>query len=147
MKLNWGFGIAIFVGIFMIFISTLVYKCSKQNVDLVSENYYNQEINYQKTINKINTSNRLSAKIDFKLVGEKIILKLPEYLKQSNVIGTVEFFKPDNKLLDFEVPLNFDADKSQSISMSKVAKGRWNLKVNYSDQNNEYYMEDKINLN
>lgn len=50
MKFNWGWGITLFLVVFMSFILQLVYRCTQQRVDLVSEKYYENEIKYQQRI-------------------------------------------------------------------------------------------------
>ena len=49
--MNWGKGIIIVMSSFVIFILTLVFILMSTRVDLTSEDYYKQEINFQKEIN------------------------------------------------------------------------------------------------
>lgn len=146
LKFNWGFGIVVFVGIFMAFILTLVYKCSKENVDLVSSDYYDKEIQYQKQINRINNSSELTSQLVIKAEDGKVNVLFPESFKGLKLQGNITFFKPDNAAKDFEVPLNLDDNLKQSISTKDLASGRWNVKVIYSDHQKEYYAEEKISL-
>ena len=55
--MSWGKGIAIALTVFILFIATLVTIIIRQKVDLVSEDYYTQEINYQQEIDGINAGN------------------------------------------------------------------------------------------
>lgn len=147
LKFNWGTGIFIFVSIFMAFILTLVYKCSEQKVDLVSADYYDKEIQYQKQINRINNSSELATQIVISSENGSINVQFPEAFKNSKLIGNITFFKPDNAANDFEVPLKLNESLMQSISSKNLAPGRWNVKVTYNDENKEYYAEQKISLN
>jgi len=72
-KFNWGFGIAAFIGLFIVFISTLVYKCSQHEVDLVSANYYDLEIQYQNQINKMNNSAALDQQVLISSVNDQVV--------------------------------------------------------------------------
>ena len=47
MKLNWGYKIAIFYILFVVGIVFLVFKASNQKVDLVTADYYGEEVRYQ----------------------------------------------------------------------------------------------------
>lgn len=131
----------------MAFILTLVYKCSEQKVDLVSADYYDKEIQYQKQINRINNSSELATQIVISSENGSINVQFPEAFKNSKLIGNITFFKPDNAANDFEVPLKLNESLMQSISSKNLAPGRWNVKVTYNDENKEYYAEQKISLN
>jgi hypothetical protein len=47
MKLNWGTGIAIFYGLFMVIMITFVVMSRNVDHSLVMEDYYEADINYQ----------------------------------------------------------------------------------------------------
>ncbi|MFZ7115199.1 MAG: FixH family protein [Bacteroidota bacterium] len=146
-KFNWGFGIVVFIGLFMTFILSLVYKCSQHEVDLVASNYYDLEIQYQNQINKMNNSAGLDQQVMISSTADQVVFQFPEKFKDSKLEGSITFFKPDNSSFDFQVPLQVNPDLSQTISSLDMASGRWNVKVSYKDGQKEYYTEEKINLN
>lgn len=146
-KFNWGTGIAIFVGIFILFILTFVYKCTQQNIDLVSTNYYDQEIQYQKQINRLSNSSDLQTKVAVVVGIGVVTIQFPDTFENSKLIGKIAFFKPDNAANDFEVTLKLNEKLTQQISTEKLPSGRWNIKISYVDGVKEYYSEEKILLN
>jgi hypothetical protein len=52
MKFTWGHGIVVALGLFISFILYLIFifPIGKQNSELVTENYYEDELSYQKVI-------------------------------------------------------------------------------------------------
>jgi nitrogen fixation protein FixH len=146
-KFNWGFGILVFILMFITFITTLVYKCSQHDVDLVSRNYYDLEIQYQQQIDKMNNSAALSQPVMISSKDNYVTFQFPEKFRNSKLEGKIVFFKPDNSSHDFEVPLALNSDLMQTLPSNAMAAGRWNVKVNYKDGQTEYYTEEKINLN
>ena len=54
MKNNWASGIVLVMILFMSFIVMLVVKTYSHKVDLVSEDYYNQELMFQERLDKMN---------------------------------------------------------------------------------------------
>ena len=58
MRFNWGFGIVVVAGLFVAFILNLVYQCSQQQVDLVTDKYYEKELKYQEQIDQEKTPSR-----------------------------------------------------------------------------------------
>ncbi|MDZ7847906.1 MAG: FixH family protein [Owenweeksia sp.] len=61
MKLNWGTGIAIVLILFAISMGYAVYKAVQQNYDLVTTDYYAEELAYQEKIDQ--KKNGLALKI------------------------------------------------------------------------------------
>ena len=60
MKWNWGTGIAITLVLFIGLMSFMVFKSTQQRFDLVSENYYEEELNYQEVIDQKRNSSNVS---------------------------------------------------------------------------------------
>jgi nitrogen fixation protein FixH len=143
-KANWGTGIFISYVLFMgITILTAVYFMN-QDVNLVIDDYYQQEIKYQDQIDKIERTNSLPEKpvIDFDRMG--ISLAFPNSLLNENVTGKIHFYRPSNPALDFEIPLRLNNDGSQFISTTQLTSGFWRLKLNWVMDGNEYYNEKEI---
>lgn len=138
-KFNWGFGIVVFVGIFMIFILSLVYKCTQQKIDLVAENYYDRELHFQDQINRVQNSNGLTSKVNIIQSTNDVLIQFPDTFNQSKISGTVEFYKPDDAKSDFQLPINVGNELNQRIATDKLAHGKWQLKVSYSYANNNYF--------
>ena len=69
-KINWGTGIVIAMLLFMTFILQFVYRSfdSKNSHDLVSKDYYKDELYYQQEIDKMNNANKLEQNITFERV-------------------------------------------------------------------------------
>ena len=61
-KFNFGHGILAVILLFMSGISLLVYKSSKQHVDLVNAGYYEMELKYDEQIAKEVNSQKLGSK-------------------------------------------------------------------------------------
>ena len=51
--MNWGTGIAIFYGTFMVIMITFVIKSRSVDHSLVMDNYYEEDINYQSHMDKL----------------------------------------------------------------------------------------------
>ena len=86
---NWGTGIVIFIGQFMTFMITLVYKCTEQTVDLVSADYYDKEIQFQKQINRINNSAALKSQIVVTAENGTVNVQFPEVFKGIKLLGNI----------------------------------------------------------
>jgi hypothetical protein len=160
MKLSWGTGIFVFIVLFMLFMLTLVYLCTKQSFDLVSDNYYEQELLYQRQVDRKQNSADLKEKltVNYEKVKQAVEIQYPSSTDAKKLSGDIVFFKPDDSKLDFTVNINPDQPSrlnrdpssgglSQLISSSKLAKGLWRLKISWSAAGTSYYQEEKILIN
>lgn len=146
-KANWGTGIFISYSVFMLLtIITAVYFMN-QDVSLVTDDYYQQELKYQDQIDKIERTNALSEKpvIDFDGLGVNI--SFPKLLIEKNVVGKIHFYRPSDPGLDFALPISLNSEGIQLISTKQLAAGYWRLKLNWMMDGKEYYNEKAIIIN
>ena len=107
MKIKWNFGtgIVIFLIVFMAFMLTMVYKCGQVKTELVSADYYDKEINYQKQIDRTNNASKLKENISliFNKASSVFIINYPGEIKPNEISGEINFYKPDNQYADFKL--------------------------------------------
>src|ERR1017187_1506847 len=143
MKIKWNFGtgIVVFLIIFMSFMLTMVYKCGQVKSELVSANYYDQEINYQKQIDKTNNASKLkeNIKVTYDKSSSAFVINYPDELKPIDISGDINFYKPDNQNADFKLNIKPDKENKQFVSAANIAKGLWNVQINWSAGNVSYY--------
>ena len=63
MKLSWGYKITLVYIAFVAGMGFLVFKASSQKFDLVTKDYYEQELKYQQVIDQAANSSRLSEPV------------------------------------------------------------------------------------
>ena len=82
MKLNWGYKILIVYLMFAAGMLTMVYLTTQENRDLVSDNYYEEELAYQEIIDQSSRTAKLSAAVEVELdqMNKKINIS-PNYMK------------------------------------------------------------------
>jgi len=146
MKFNWGYGILVFVVLFMTFILALVYQCSKQKVDLVSAKYYELELNYQQQVNKLNNAAAMDERLHivFSRENQVVQIQFPSNTDRATLSGNVNFFKPDDALLDFNIPVQSNESREQFVPVSKLKKGWWKIQVSWASAGTTYYKEQKV---
>lgn len=146
MKFNWGTGIVIGATAFTTFISVMVYKCVQQSFDLVSPDYYAQELKYENQITRINNTADLKDRfaVSYDQQNKMINLSLSSFVKESISGGTVVLYKPDNASADKIVDLILSDGGTQEIGASGLPPGAWDVKVSWSSGGNEYYQKERI---
>lgn len=146
MKFNWGTGIVLaFIG-FMAFIMYFVIKANtdkKYDHDLVIEDYYNQELEFQNEIDKQNNAKTLTENLSWKKTDEGLIIVFPEEFQMNNITGKVFLYRPSDKQLDFEIPISL-SDHNLLIPDKRLSDGRWNIKVDWQYNGKSYLYKKEI---
>lgn len=147
MKINWGTAIVIaFVG-FISFIMYFVISMStnnKYNHDLVVEDYYGQELQFQTDIDKETNSKTLKTNIKWKKTNDGIVITFPEDKDISNIKGKVFLYRPSNKQFDFEIPISL-SNHTLLIPDKRLLGGRWNINIDWQYNTNAYLYKTEIN--
>ncbi|CAN5385727.1 hypothetical protein BH09BAC3_BH09BAC3_14270 [soil metagenome] len=141
--MNWGKSIILaFVG-FAIFIGVLVAICIRQEVSLVSKNYYEEELSYQDRIESMNNYSELSSKPDVTVSKDVIQVQL----NQHSIIekGTMVMFRPSDGKLDRKFILKNTAT-TQEFDVSEFPKGLYRMKLQWSMESKDYFLEKLITL-
>ncbi|MDU8886481.1 FixH family protein [Yeosuana sp. MJ-SS3] len=146
MKFNWGTGVIIaFIG----FISFIMYFVISMNTnkkydhDLVTDDYYKQELEFQNDIDKQKNGNNLTENITWQKTNEGILLHFPKTLKAQDITGKVFLYRPSNKQLDFDIPLSL-SNQYLLIPDNRLLDGRWNIKVDWQYNGKSYLYKKEI---
>lgn len=142
-KFNWGTGIVIAMVLFMTFILTFVYKSltPEYTHDLVSEDYYKDELLYQNEIDKLNNALKLETKISLSNSVKGITIKFPENMDYPQVKGNISFQRYSNIVLDFNKDIELDSSKL-IIPDSLLVSGKWIIKIDWNYQGQEFLFKD-----
>jgi len=144
LKISWGTGIVIAFGVFMsINVLTAVYLMN-QDVNLVSEDYYDEEIKYQQQIDRMERTSRLEKKQIVSFDGSIFKIKIPKSVLSKRLTGEIYFYRPSNSKSDIKIPLITDTLGVQVIPVERLEKGLWTIKVTWLSIGKEYFSEDRI---
>ena len=147
MKWNWGTGIIItfiaFISFILYFVITMMTD-KRLDFDMVDENYYQQELQVQKDIDKQNNANSENVNLVYSEQKDSVCFTFPKNLDLSKIKGKVVFYRPSNKILDFEMPLELKTNQLV-IPKTKLVSGRWNVSIDWQYEEKTYM--EKFNLN
>ncbi len=139
--MNWGKSIALFYSLFVIAILCVVVFAFRQDVNIISEDYYQQEIAYEEQITRIKNTNKLPIKPSVILKRSYVEIIFPKDLTPK---GDILFFRPSDGSKDRRIPISLGANGTQQIDFSTQQKGKWIAKLLWSDGAKEYYQETII---
>jgi hypothetical protein len=147
MKISWGTGIVLafigFISFIMYFIVTMNID-DKYNHDLVSDDYYGDELIYQKDIDKLQNSETLETNIGYEKTAEGLLIKFPETLDYNKIKGTLFLYRPSNKQLDFDTAISL-SNSNLLIPDKRLVDGRWNIKIDWQYKEKSYLYKESIN--
>lgn len=144
LRLTWGTGIVIAMLSFMIFILSFVYKSialDEYQHELVSEDYYKDELHYQEEIDKLNNANKLKNDIVLSNSKEGIRVIFPEEIDPSTITGKIFFQRLSNEKLDFFKTIELDGHE-QLIPVDNLVSGKWIVKVEWEAEQTKYLFKD-----
>ncbi|WP_139957644.1 FixH family protein [Flavicella sediminum] len=147
-KLNWGTGI---VAAFVLFISFILYFVIKTSTDttyeydLVAEDYYKDELEYQQKIDRLENSRTLKNNVVATITTAGILINFPKELNQEDIKGKVSLYRPSNQVLDREIPLSL-SNSSLLIPKKVLVDGRWDIHIEWSYKDTKYLYKKSINL-
>jgi nitrogen fixation protein FixH len=143
----WPYAIVVAMVLFMGYIAMFVYKAMNQDVDLVSKDYYQQEIQYQDQIDRVGRTKAAGdVVIKYNAEAQTVLLQLPETFKGKPVSGKINLFRPSDDKLDQELPLQLGRDMSQLIETTDLKKGLWKVRLSFAADNETYYAEQTIQV-
>jgi nitrogen fixation protein FixH len=143
----WPYAVVIGLALFMGYIVYFVILAMKQDVDLVSKDYYAQEIAYQDQIDRVRRTQALGdVMLDYNADAKTILLQMPATYRDKNLSGIVVLFRPSNDKLDKQFPLQLGRDHSQLIEVANLETGLWKVRVSFSDGEEAYFSEKTIQI-
>jgi len=132
--------------VFAIGMIYLVYRCIHVNTDLVTKEYYKDELKYQDVIDGTRMANALSEKVQLNQDNEAITVQLPDEMKNERVSGIIWFYCAADAKKDRHISIEMDADAMQQISKKVLRPGSYTVKLNWKSNNKNYYTEQTFTI-
>lgn len=143
MKFHWGIKISLLYGLFVLGILSMAAFYMRQEPELVSKEYYNEEIRYQNKIEKLRRTSLLSEKVRLKVSDKKLNIRFPK-VGPGDIAGDAFFYRPSDKKSDFRLPVKLDSAYTQAVSFEGRRKGLWKVELNWKAGGKEYLNEEVI---
>jgi hypothetical protein len=143
MKLNWGYSITIVYLAFAIGIMAMVYLTTLENRDLVSEDYYEQELAYQKVIDNSANTAALSTPINLSRNGNELVVAFPIDFNTKKIYGKWSLYYAADKNKDLKGSFQTSNGKYE-IRIPENIQGQFLLKMDWEVGDDDFYFEQNI---
>ncbi len=140
-KWNWGTKLILVYSGFVVFMLGMVTLCMRQHFDLVTPDYYAQELKYQSVIDGQKNSNRLQKQVLIQQDASGVSVLFPDELSRIDS-GIIQFYRPNNKLQDFEKPVA--GGLQYSIPSANFVYGLYKVKLIYASEGLQYFDEQSL---
>ena len=142
----WPLGIIITFGFFFLGMATAVVIATTHREHLVSENYYEQELNFQSRIDASARAKAAGAKLWYEAGPGRVELVLPGVGSAQKVSGQVTFYRADAPKLDRVFTLEPDAQGLQNFDGKQFVAGPWSVRVAWTVADKSFFLEEKMIL-
>lgn len=146
MKFTWGHGVVTALAAFILFILGMIFLFpnGQKNSELITENYYEEELAYQNVIDAKNRADQLEKKPEVQLKNSGILISFPSDINTENSKFSFELFRTDDKNLD--VKKDFVPSKSGTFEIPNkvLVKGSYTLKLKWTKDKKDYQIDYDI---
>jgi hypothetical protein len=142
--MTWGNKLLIVFIAFAGLMGTLVYKCMNQNFELVTKDYYNDELRYQDKIDGMNNANRLSDVAVSQSTTGDVQIVLPKELNGLATTGSVWFYCPTSSINDRKLPLQVNEEGVMDVKRGLLTATNYQVKITWQVGDDKYFSEKLI---
>jgi hypothetical protein len=142
--MTWGNKLVVVFIAFAALMSTLVYKCMNQNFELVSKDYYNDELRYQDKIDGMNNANKVSDVALMQTQTDDVEIMLPEELNGLATTGSVWFYCPTSSINDRKIPLQVNDEGVMQVKRGLLSATNYQVKITWQVGDDKYYAEKHL---
>lgn len=143
-KFTWPMGIVLSILLFMGYILSFVYKAMvspEYDHHLVTEDYYQKELNYQNEIDKQKKSLKLKENITVSTNEKGLVILFPKEFDSQKITGVLQLVRLSNEKADVTLPI-IVKNHQLIVENEKLIKGKYKLIIDW-EVNGEGYMFKK----
>jgi len=142
----WPYFIIAYFVIFGSALATWIIYAFHEDMDLVRNDYYQEEILYQQQLDRLNRTQpfRAEVRITHDKSLQAITITLPAAHTQHLVMGCIQLYRPSDAKLDRSVPLSVDSSGTQRIDAKRLRPGFWKVRVTWTAGGQEYFFDQPL---
>jgi hypothetical protein len=139
--MKWIYAAFVF---FALFIGTLVVISMRQDINLVSKDYYQEELKHQEKIDKIKNTETLTEKPQLSFESNAVKVVFPYFSTIDK--GELHVVRPSNDKLDQTFNVNAMQGDSQVFPLKIWEKGLYRVSLTWTMDGKDYYFEKIMSL-
>jgi hypothetical protein len=142
-NLNWGHGMVIALLAFIIFILSMLFLFpnGQKNSEMVTDNYYEEELKYQDVIDAKGRADQLQEKPVYSQDKNGIKITFPKDYDNSNTTVKFVLNRTEDQNLDIHKSVQLDANKSFVIPAQLLKEGNYTLRLSWTKDKKDYRLD------
>jgi hypothetical protein len=145
LQIHWGVAVALFYTAFALSTVGFVAFAMTRDVELVSDDYYAQALDHDRHMQAVANGDALAGAVSALVEGDTLRLQFPAAMA-SRVRGTAHLYRPADARADRAEALVPEADGSQSIALRGLARGHWRVKLQWSADGRDYFVQRDVRV-
>lgn len=136
--MSWGTKLTlVFIG-FVGLMATLVYKSFNTHFDLVTKDYYGEELRYQEVIDGKANAEAMEEQVTLEQQQSNVVISFPASMQQADIKGEVWLYFPNNAKFDQRIPLQLE-NGIQTIPIALLSSGNYEARVQWIYNGQPFY--------
>jgi hypothetical protein len=142
----WPISIICFFTVAIIGCVTFVAFCSRHPADLISANYYEDEVKYQGQIDRLQHTQEHApaASVQYDKQTRSITVSVPAEMASARPSGQIQLYRPSALNLDRTIKLELTAQGLQTIDAANLLPGLWKVRVSWTVADRQFFMDQKV---
>lgn len=141
MKFNWGHGITAGYVLFVGYILYFVFTSFNQDIDLVADDYYAQEVAFQDRIDQTANAQLWDDSIVLSKTEQGLVLSFPEAAQADFQNGLIYFFRPSDADMDLKLPVQLNDQGHFIIPYQLLKDGRYEAQISWEGEEKKYFLK------
>lgn len=142
--MNWGWKIAIGYTAFALFILYLVYRTTGVEFELVTPDYYAQELAYQGQIDKRKTALTSGLDLEVLIQDGQVLVQFSQSPGEIEATGDLLFFRPSDSGLDRKFQWEMDESGAMTIGRDAFERGQYVFKADCVFEGKSFFVEKPV---
>ena len=142
----WPFAIMAFFAVLISCIVAFIIFATRNKMELVHPNYYEDEMRFQQQIDRVKRTRALPAGVAAAYDASQgtITLSLPPEHARLAASGRIELYRPSDAKLDRHLPLALNAEGTQRVDVTAMRSGLWKLRVHWKAGGDEFFFDQTL---
>lgn len=141
MKVSWGVGITIVIIVFTVVSLAFVYFAMQQDVNLVRDDYYEEELRHQDKIEQIKRTQTLEEDLTISSSSKFISFQFPKEFSELEISGSILLYRASDRGKDKSFAIKPDSNMIQLIATESISPGYWKVQVNWETDSLDFFNE------
>lgn len=146
MTFNWGHKLTLGFLAFAGMIVYMVVQSMNTRYELVSNEYYKDELQYQQVIDGTSRANQLSSRASITQQNDELVIQLPAEMQQKTITGSLWFYNATDSKKDKKITLQVNDNATQRIDSKLFIAGTYTAKLSWESNGETYYSEVPVTI-